>query len=831
MNLDFHKINGTNKHLNYDAFRQSVISSLTPTCKEAEVIILNRFPALFSSHTHIDFLVFINISNKNNNYYRVDIPNEHNPEQKDRVNIRNLFVAVSVIEGYEDIPIVPTDNLIQIDDHYVEFDKESNEIKWGLTNYLANRCGLIRNQITIHPLIWIKNNSTQHIKENIFIGNSLDYGFMEEVIKKNYYFKYSGYRDWYKNDILFEGQFKNILEQASKDSKEGYLTKKKIDRLQSRFDEPSEKAFNNIGKKLVEVKGKAGTGKSSNLLEWMLKNSKNNKKGVFLTYNHLLVNDIAKQIQSFENRLLDNVSKASTTTNTIHSFFYNIAKKLGVLLLMTEDRILELTRKLDERWIKIEQYLNQVRQEEGDISLAKLMMYVQNHREMDEGLKREAISIIKELQKTYRFLPNKNNVEIIYTSYRLDKLKKLENTFNSKIFITDYHKVLERILQATMNLEGFINDLNITDKFDLLEASLNLNSDLLLDDLSGKMDLEKLKTRFLRSIKGFASKRIVYVDEAQDCHAYERDILFNLFGSSNVVIANGDKQQLIRYNELCIWHISRAKTIDFYRYSKRRTSYRMKPAIVALANHVAEWYNIDLQLEPLDTEDHGSIILDFTNNATNHMESIKGLLKIGERQGCTPYDSLILLSPPSQSNYGIKGPINDSGDFVNETSEPYNSSVIINEFDNIITDNNRNRTGWELIEMAQSQIGEAYFWNGTGNVDKKKTGPPGSLSVRSIYYESCRGLEAWSIMNFGLDVFFESKKKQDKADEYLLKDLFDMLTVEERREMYAATWVLMAITRSIENCYIQISNPESSIYQCIDDFRKKNHNFVRIITK
>jgi hypothetical protein len=44
--------------------------------------------------------------------------------------------------------------------------------------------------------------------------------------------------------------------------------------------------------------------------------------------------------------------------------------------------------------------------------------------------------------------------------------------------------------------------------------------------------------------------------------------------------------------------------------------------------------------------------------------------------------------------------------------------------------------------------------------------------------------------------------------------------------MYAATWVLMAITRSMENCYVQIQNTESSISKAILSFKEKYPKYV-----
>lgn len=806
MELSFSKINGTNRHLDYEAFKQSVETQLEPTCKKAELIILNRFPVSVSPQSNIDFVILLNLPKMDRSWYRV----EHGGE---RMYVKNQIIAVSVVDEYIDSNIKITGDTIEVDNAIASFDEISPKLKWGLTNYLASHCAMERQYITVHPLIWIKNNNTVSKLENIYIGKDLEYQTIEDIIIKNYYFKWAGYKEWQNNDIIFEHQIQMIFEQASKDSAEGYITKKKIDRFQYKLGKKQGEAFNFIGEKLVEITGKAGTGKTAELLKWMLQNSLNGKKAVFLTYNHLLVYDIASQINSFSNRLADNVHKVSTTTYTIHGYFYNVSKKLGVLLLLTEERIRELTSILDIRINLIEEYFDSERLKENEISLAKLLSYVQNIWKVDEGLKREAILFLKYMENT--FLPSKIQTAVIFKEFRDEKIQKLANLESSNVFIRDYHKVLERVLQATTNLDAFLKDLDVENKFELLSNVMNLKDDMLVTGGRGKIDFEKLKTRYQKGLSGFRAGRTVYIDEAQDCHPLERDIFFNLFGSKNCVIANGGKEQLIRYSQLCNWRISQNVVIEGYGYPKASKSFRMKPAIAALANFVADWYGIDLNIEPIETEDHGQVFIATTDVIENQINAIKHFTKVGERQGCTNYESLLLLKPANS---------NDSGGGELETD----NSVRINEFDNIVKDSNQNRGQWDLIKEAQEKVSDAFFWNATGNVDKRKMAPPGSLSIRSIYYESCRGLEAWSVMCFGLDAFFDFKANEDEADNFLLNEIiFDADSPElKRRHMYAATWALMALTRCIENCYIQLIDPQSSLYECILAFSKEHTNYV-----
>ena len=151
MNLKFSKINGTNADLNYEVLKASIINKLAQTCKEAEVIILNNFPVAVSAQATIDFILLINIPRIDNNYYRVKIFN-------DRFYVRNQIIAVSIVNDYQDSSINFNNGLIEIDGAYADFEDNASKIKWGLTNYLSNNCGLDRRYITVHPITWIKNS-------------------------------------------------------------------------------------------------------------------------------------------------------------------------------------------------------------------------------------------------------------------------------------------------------------------------------------------------------------------------------------------------------------------------------------------------------------------------------------------------------------------------------------------------------------------------------------------------------------------------------------------------------------------------------------------------
>lgn len=808
MELSFSKINGTNSFLNYDLFRESILQELQIDCEKAEVLILNNFPVPVLSQATLDFIIFLKIPAHPTKRPKIN-------KDDDFVYISNLIIAVSIIKEYEYSTIKIEKNQLNVDDCLIDLNDTASKLKWGLTNYLHEACGLVeREKITVHPVFWVLNNSHTNVCENIIISKTLTFDSIKTCISLNSYLRWSGYSDW-NNTTFYEDSIKSILQQASKDSDLGYITKQKINRFQNKFDEASNKAYEHIGEKLVEVRGKAGSGKSSDLLKWMLQKSLTGTRGTFLTYNHLLVFEISKQISGFNYNISEQnlKQKATTTTYTIHSFIYNICKKLGVILLMSNTRIEELKSIMNNRLISIQDYISVLLTQKDSYSKEQLITAFQNNNSFDNGTKMEAIDFFRSnfLVRVYDSKTDRNE---LFDLYRRGKIKKLEEQINSSIFLSDYTNVLKKTLEALENLDTFFKEFNIENKFELLENTLKLDDTILVDvNGSKKINLDLLKDRYKRSINAFRAKRTLYIDEAQDCHPYERDIFFSLFGTQNIVIASGGKEQLIRYNSVCVWDISKGRKVDNYVYQKRRKSFRMKPAIAALANHIAYSFNIDLNIEPLDSDDHGTILIDRSTNTDleKKIKIINDLLITGSRQGCSSYESLLLLKNANEQN-------------LNNINTGTNNNITINEFDVIRINILNNKTDWNLIAIANNNVSDARFWNSTGNVDRKKQSVPGSLSIRAIYYESSRGLEAWSTMCFDINGFFESKRNEAEADNFLLNEIMEP---EIRKDKYAATWVLMALTRSIDTCYLELKNSNNALNDSIESFINRNPKYVK----
>jgi hypothetical protein len=54
---------------------------------------------------------------------------------------------------------------------------------------------------------------------------------------------------------------------------------------------------------------------------------------------------------------------------------------------------------------------------------------------------------------------------------------------------------------------------------------------------------------------------------------------------------------------------------------------------------------------------------------------------------------------------------------------------------------------------------------------------------------------------------------------------------EDRKNMYAATWLLMAMTRTIDSLYIQINDRNSDFGKVVDEYLKYGNKNVRQLSK
>lgn len=803
MAINVFEINGKNPKVDYNQLKKSFENNFSRTCNDASIYVLNSFPVLVSSDTDIDLILIVAIEDKNGNYISLK-KNDRN------IYLHNLIMPIKLISIYKTSKIEIEGESIIVDDCELDFSKELTSLTFNLKYYINDRCG-INEEVYIHPFVFIENND-HFVSGDILVSSSLDFSIISDWWKESKTEIFISKKQWKENYEFVSNDIEKIINQASKDSVLGYLTKKKIDKIGSELSKQTS-IVSYLGNELIEIKGKAGSGKTTEMLTLCINGLKAGYNPFFLTYNKLLVYDISQVLKGIINRK-EIHSYASVTT--LHRFFFDLSKTLAVLHIMTAERQKEILQNLK---VRIRLSFNLIKEHitfDKRPNFELIKSEIQNSS-LDKGTIEVGIDLANFLSKRIiKSLAALNNYSLDFFKQQENKLTKLET---DKIFIADYYGVLKNIHTTIQNPEKFYIENNVSDKKEIIDLATGVADKYVNDE--GKIDLKKFKEFNNRRIGGRrGKKRLVFIDEAQDCHNLEKEILATIYGKENIVIANGGKEQLIRHVDLCNWGVISGQKIKSIVKNKRNKSYRIKPEIAKFCNYFGQQFGIDLQLESLETMDKGEIIFDLRKSITqNEIKDLFGELhEKGRVNGCLEYESILILLES----------LNGTG----SNNVPDEENIIINEYGNISSTRESARGKWNMLKVLE-QDGYQFF-DGTVN-DKSKLKLPYPNEIRVIFYESCRGLEAWSTACFDLDKFFEAKRKEDDAEKFLIdnekglniQNMF--ISNEERRKMYAATWTLLPMTRAIDTLYISINDVSSELGKIVDKYIQLNPENVKIL--
>ena len=205
----------------------------------------------------------------------------------------------------------------------IDYQNELKKLKSGIREYLTqifreeNIIGKEEYVYIPFPIIQILSSKYRCVTTNYLLGVSFDFHMLDEYFKKNT--KEEQFRSilrWTQAGAYETVPFdiKKIVDRISKDSKYGYLTKRKIESIIKQRANLSN-VEKEIGNKLIIVEGKAGNGKTNRLLTIAYKHYIKGQYILFLSYNKLLVYDISKTFNSILN------SRVVFTTD-YYSIFY-----------------------------------------------------------------------------------------------------------------------------------------------------------------------------------------------------------------------------------------------------------------------------------------------------------------------------------------------------------------------------------------------------------------------------------------------------------------------------------------------------------------------------
>ena len=252
----------------------------------------------------------------------------------------------------------------------------------------------------------------------------------------------------------------------------------------------------------------------------------------------------------------------------------------------------------------------------------------------------------------------------------------------------------------------------------------------------------------------------MFVDESQDWYDGERDFLRALYASSSLVLADG-LEQLVRRNAPCDWSAGIPIAERYVRPLNR--SLRMMQNLALFARHFAIAAGLtDWKLDPHPELPGGQVIIALGDRRTDRALFAR-VEEAARGAGASPADCLICV-PHTYVDVTPHG----RQACIAPTLESWGLRV----WDGL--DESR-RQGAPIIEPDQWRI---------------------------LQYQSCRGLEGWATIAFGLDVFYANRCKYptERPEERVA----DAAAVARR-------WLMIPLTRAVHTLVINVEDPESPI--------------------
>ena len=209
---------------------------------------------------------------------------------------------------------------------------QCREAKFSLVNYLQEQLGF---KSHICDILWLDNLTEDQLEaKRRQPDNALPVSFSFRkfidtiLLQSGVYSKDNKYILNTFNDGV--GRINEVIDLFSKVRKPEGLTKQKFELLSQQNTE-IEEIVKTVGKKLTILTGRAGTGKTMQLLQiaFKLAGYESSNRCLILTYNNALVSDIKRLIDYTP--MPTKVDGRTVSIQTIHSFFHNIFEDFDIL--------------------------------------------------------------------------------------------------------------------------------------------------------------------------------------------------------------------------------------------------------------------------------------------------------------------------------------------------------------------------------------------------------------------------------------------------------------------------------------------------------------------
>ena len=315
-----------------------------------------------------------------------------------------------------------------------------------------------------------------------------------------------------------------------------------------------------------------------------------------------------------------------------------------------------------------------------------------------------------------------------------------------------------------------------------------------LETLKEYLDLELIGAKEISELMVTRHQQVgwdyLLIDEAQDWGELEKELIFKIFGKEKIIIADG-VDQLIRSQNKCNWTRALKPNYDFKKTHEKK-GLRQKVNLVNFVNKFAEKLNINWELESKKELIGGKVII---STKGYFPELHKRQFELVKTNGNSAYEMMFLVPPALVERYQK----------MDEYDQPYEDKRFIH------TDKYKERG--------------ISFWDGTSR-DLRTQYVVDLNEHRLLQYESCRGLEGWTVVNLDFDKFIDYKMQtfeEEETNELALE------SIEEKRKRFVYLWALIPLTRAIDTLVITLSNPNEYIGQVLREVYEENPDFVEWI--
>lgn len=270
----------------------------------------------------------------------------------------------------------------------------------------------------------------------------------------------------------------------------------------------------------------------------------------------------------------------------------------------------------------------------------------------------------------------------------------------------------------------------------------------------------------------------ILIDEAQDWLEEEKEVLYKIYGPDRIVVADG-VDQFMRSDYKVNWLDGVGPDII---NRKGEVCLRQKPNLVRFTNGFAREVGLDWHVEMNDQYNGGRVIIVDRYTTNLHVE----VLKDGADAKAEPYDVLFLVPP---------------------------QDVVNNKF----------------VKYDLYHKNRIYLFDGTNSENREYFSLDNSL-CRLYQYDSCRGLEGWTVICYDFDLLIEHKLNlfRTKLQNGEMKPYLGA-GIDDTAKVMTYLWALMPLTRPIDTLVITLRDPSSEIGKLLSKMNKDRKHYDGII--